>query len=60
MDEDTERIIRLHREKYGPPSSGGYLPPSMRKGSDKAAFFWIAYFAIFAALALYFGSKTGG
>jgi hypothetical protein len=40
--QDNERIIALHREKYGPPS-GGWLPQSMRRGSDKLLLFWIGY-----------------
>ena len=58
--EDNDRIIAMHREKYGPPDAGGPLPPSMQKGSDKLPFFWFAYFAVFGFLALYFGVKSGG
>lgn len=48
--EDNERVIALHREKYGPPTSGGWLPQSMRKGSDRLAFFWVGYAVIMLVL----------
>jgi hypothetical protein len=41
--QDNERIIAAHREKYGPPQAGGWLPQSMHKGSDKLPLFWIGY-----------------
>ncbi|MES9519766.1 hypothetical protein [Streptomyces capoamus] len=57
--EDNERIIAMHREKYGPPDSGGPLPAFMRKGSDKLAFFWITYFGILLVILLYLGTHGG-
>ncbi|MEV7814286.1 hypothetical protein AB0P05_26710 [Streptomyces flaveolus] len=57
--EEIQRIIARQREKYGPPTDG-WLPASMRKGSDKLPFFWIGYFIIFGLLALYFGIQSGG
>jgi hypothetical protein len=56
--EDNKRIIAMHREKYGPPSDGP-LPASMRKGSDKLAFFWIVYFGIILVVLFYLGMHGG-
>ncbi|MFI2757843.1 hypothetical protein ACH5A3_03035 [Streptomyces echinatus] len=57
--EEFERVRKLIREKYGPPDSGVPLPASMRKGSDKLAFFWIAYFGIVLVVLFYLGTHGG-
>jgi hypothetical protein len=58
MSEHRPGSIEWYREKF-PRSELEHKPASMRKGSDKAPLFWIGYFVLFAALALYFGSKAG-
>jgi hypothetical protein len=52
--EDNQRIIKMIREKYGPPNQA-----KVERGSN-LPFFWLAYAAVFIGLALYFGTKAGG
>ncbi|MFD7346639.1 hypothetical protein [Streptomyces pharetrae] len=66
MDEDREGTeyelepgsIEWYRQKY-PRSDLEWKPASMRKGSDKLAFFWIAYFGIILAVLFYLGTHGG-